>query len=32
MYGITLPPDVAQRMVLRFTNRHSAELQEDHIA
>ncbi|MEU9396903.1 serine/threonine-protein kinase [Streptomyces sp. NPDC048324] len=32
LYGITLPPVDAQRMVLRFTNRHTAELQEDHIA
>ncbi|MEU9173719.1 protein kinase [Streptomyces sp. NPDC048420] len=32
MYGRTLPPDDAHRMVLRFINRHTAELQEDHIA
>ncbi|MGC0338820.1 hypothetical protein [Streptomyces sp. SLBN-8D4] len=31
-YGIRLPPDAAHRMVLRFINRHTAELQEDHIA
>ncbi|GAA2505259.1 serine/threonine-protein kinase [Streptomyces longisporus] len=31
-YGITLLPDDALRMVLRFTNRHTAELEEDHIA
>jgi hypothetical protein len=31
-YGITLPPREAERMVNRFTNRHTAELQEDHIA
>jgi hypothetical protein len=31
-YGITLPQREADRMVNRFTNRHTAELQEDHIA
>ncbi|GKQ39563.1 membrane protein [Streptomyces sp. A012304] len=31
-YGITIPPREAERMVNRFTNRHTAELQEDHIA
>ncbi|MFI9616114.1 DUF2637 domain-containing protein [Streptomyces sp. NPDC052023] len=31
-YGTTLPPREAERMVNRFTNRHTAELQEDHIA
>lgn len=31
-YGITLPQRDADRMVNRFTNRHTAELQEDHIA
>jgi len=31
-YGITLPQREAERMVNRFTNRHTAELQEDHIA
>ncbi|WP_328983227.1 DUF2637 domain-containing protein [Streptomyces mirabilis] len=31
-YGTTLPPREADRLVNRFTNRHTAELQEDHIA
>ncbi|MFC8364284.1 serine/threonine-protein kinase [Streptomyces griseorubiginosus] len=31
-YGTRLPLDAALGMVLRFTNRHTAELQEDHIA
>lgn len=31
-YGITLAQRDAERMVNRFTNRHTAELQEDHIA
>ncbi|WP_327317049.1 DUF2637 domain-containing protein [Streptomyces sp. NBC_01235] len=31
-YGVTLPQREADRMVNRFTNRHTAELQEDHIA
>ncbi|MFE9767964.1 DUF2637 domain-containing protein [Streptomyces sp. NPDC005808] len=31
-YGITLPHRDADRMVNRFTNRHTAELQEEHIA
>ncbi|KUN73402.1 hypothetical protein AQJ46_09370 [Streptomyces canus] len=31
-YGVTLPQRDAERMVKRFTNRHTAELQEDHIA
>jgi hypothetical protein len=31
-YGTTLPQRDAERMVNRFTNRHTAELQEDHIA
>ncbi|MFF4571985.1 hypothetical protein [Streptomyces sp. NPDC001410] len=31
-YGIMLPPDQAARMVNRFINRHTAELQDDHIA
>ncbi|WP_181806445.1 DUF2637 domain-containing protein [Streptomyces shenzhenensis] len=31
-YGITLAQRDADRMVNRFTNRHTAELQEDHIA
>jgi hypothetical protein len=31
-YGVTLPQREAERMVKRFTNRHTAELQEDHIA
>ncbi|MFJ9631911.1 DUF2637 domain-containing protein [Streptomyces sp. NPDC101175] len=31
-YGITLPQREAERMVNRFTNRHTADLQEDHIA
>ncbi|MBK3577381.1 DUF2637 domain-containing protein [Streptomyces sp. MBT65] len=31
-YGILLPQREADRMATRFTNRHTAELQEDHIA
>ncbi|MFG2118777.1 protein kinase [Streptomyces sp. NPDC048710] len=31
-YGITLQPDQAARMVNRFINRHTAELQDEHIA
>jgi hypothetical protein len=31
-YGTMLPQREADRMVNRFTNRHTAELQEDHIA
>ncbi|MEW2305137.1 DUF2637 domain-containing protein [Streptomyces sp. NPDC006655] len=31
-YGISLPQREADRMVNRFTNRHTAELQDDHIA
>ncbi|MFD4522820.1 DUF2637 domain-containing protein [Streptomyces sp. NPDC058470] len=31
-YGITLPHREADRLVNRFTNRHTADLQEDHIA
>ena len=31
-FGIGLPPEDAKRMVSRFTNRHNAELEEDHIA
>lgn len=31
-FGTTLPQRDAERMVKRFTNRHTAELQEDHIA
>ncbi|MER6125405.1 DUF2637 domain-containing protein [Streptomyces sp. NPDC001795] len=31
-YGISLPQREAERMVNRFTNRHTAELQDDHIA
>lgn len=31
-YGVTLPQREADRMVNRFTNRHTAELQDDHIA
>ncbi|MFB0617060.1 DUF2637 domain-containing protein [Streptomyces sp. AGS-58] len=31
-FAITLPPQEANRMVNRFTNRHTAELQDDHIA
>ncbi|WP_413761231.1 DUF2637 domain-containing protein [Streptomyces sp. MMBL 11-3] len=31
-YGTVLPQREADRMVARFTNRHTAELQEDHIA
>lgn len=31
-YGMSLPQRDAERMVNRFTNRHTAELQEDHIA
>ena len=32
VYGITLPLEEALRMVNRFTNRFTAELEEDHIA
>ncbi|MER6530663.1 DUF2637 domain-containing protein [Streptomyces sp. NPDC001508] len=31
-FGSSLPSDDAKRMVSRFTNRHTAELEEDHIA
>ncbi|MFJ5535113.1 DUF2637 domain-containing protein [Streptomyces sp. NPDC093261] len=31
-FRITLPAEDAKRMVNRFTNRHTAELEEDHIA
>jgi serine/threonine protein kinase len=31
VYGMTLPQREAERMVNRFANRHTAELQEDHI-
>ncbi|MFE9608259.1 DUF2637 domain-containing protein [Streptomyces sp. NPDC006012] len=31
-FGQTLPVDETKRMVNRFTNRHTAELEEDHIA
>ncbi|MFF9088999.1 DUF2637 domain-containing protein [Streptomyces sp. NPDC014991] len=31
-FAIALPPPEATRMVNRFTNRHTAELQDDHIA
>ncbi|MFJ7152128.1 DUF2637 domain-containing protein [Streptomyces sp. NPDC100445] len=31
-FALTLPPQEANRMVNRFTNRHTAELQDDHIA
>lgn len=31
-HGVTLAQRDAERMVKRFTNRHTAELQEDHIA
>ena len=31
-YGVTLPPEQALRMVNRFQNRFTAELEEDHIA
>ncbi|MFH9663273.1 DUF2637 domain-containing protein [Streptomyces sp. NPDC017248] len=31
-FGLSLAPRDADRMVNRFTNRHTAELQEDHIA
>ncbi|MGY5060141.1 DUF2637 domain-containing protein [Streptomyces sp. 900105755] len=31
-FGTTLPQREADRMVNRFTNRHTAELQDDHIA
>ncbi|MFF8725726.1 DUF2637 domain-containing protein [Streptomyces sp. NPDC015171] len=31
-FGVGLPKGEAERMVNRFTNRHTAELQEDHIA
>jgi len=32
MYDVFLPDHEADRMVNRFTNRHTAELEEDHIA
>ncbi len=31
-FRISLASDDAKRMVSRFTNRHTAELEEDHIA
>ncbi|WP_371669864.1 DUF2637 domain-containing protein [Streptomyces sp. NBC_00289] len=31
-YGVPVPDADAKRMVLRFTNRHNAELEDDHIA
>ncbi|MBN0046577.1 DUF2637 domain-containing protein [Streptomyces actuosus] len=31
-FGRDLPADEAKRMVMRFQNRHTAELEEDHIA
>ncbi|MBE1599222.1 hypothetical protein H4687_005351 [Streptomyces stelliscabiei] len=31
-FGVTLPAEESKRMVNRFTNRHTAELEEDHIA
>ncbi|MEU8467788.1 DUF2637 domain-containing protein [Streptomyces sp. NPDC029006] len=31
-FAVALPPQEANRMVNRFTNRHTAELQDDHIA
>ncbi|MET9736209.1 hypothetical protein ABZZ79_37995, partial [Streptomyces sp. NPDC006458] len=31
-FGLTLAPEDAKRMVNRYTNRHNAELEEDHIA
>ncbi|WP_405976755.1 DUF2637 domain-containing protein [Streptomyces sp. NBC_00988] len=31
-YGITLPQREAERMVTRFTNRHTTQLEEEHIA
>ncbi|MFH8934171.1 DUF2637 domain-containing protein [Streptomyces griseosporeus] len=31
-FGIALPAEDAKRMVNRFTNRHNAQLEEDHIA
>ncbi|MEU0576093.1 DUF2637 domain-containing protein [Streptomyces griseoincarnatus] len=31
-FSRTLPPEEAKRMVMRFTNRFNAELEEDHIA
>ncbi|WP_437071014.1 DUF2637 domain-containing protein [Streptomyces sp. enrichment culture] len=31
-FGAPLTPDEAKRMVTRFTNRHSVELEEEHIA
>jgi hypothetical protein len=31
-FGISVPPRDADRMVNRFAKRHTAELQEDHIA
>ncbi|WP_406123548.1 protein kinase domain-containing protein [Streptomyces sp. NBC_00989] len=32
LYGILLPQREADRMATRFTNRHTSELQEDHLA
>jgi serine/threonine protein kinase len=32
LYGILLPQREADRMATRFTNRHTTELQEDHLA
>ncbi|WP_423247074.1 hypothetical protein [Streptomyces pratisoli] len=31
-FRVTLPAEESKRMVNRFTNRHTAELEEDHIA
>lgn len=31
-YGVPVPDADAKRMALRFTNRHTAQLEEDHIA
>ncbi|MEV0477363.1 hypothetical protein AB0I50_47330, partial [Streptomyces prunicolor] len=31
-YGITIPSRDADRMVSRFTTRHAAQLEEEHIA
>lgn len=31
-YGTPIPDSEAKRMVMRFQNRHAAELEEDHIA
>ncbi|WP_328223809.1 DUF2637 domain-containing protein [Streptomyces sp. NBC_00310] len=31
-FRVTLPAEESKRMVYRFTNRHTAELEEDHIA